>query len=101
MNILVIGSGGREHAICSAFAHSSSVKSIYCANGNAGISQVAECVPIKPDDVEKLAEFAALNTIDLTFVGGETSLALGIVDVFEGRGLRIVGPSRAAAELEA
>jgi len=101
MNILVIGSGGREHAICSAFARSSRVKSIYCANGNAGISQVAECVPIKPDDVEKLAEFAALNTIDLTFVGGETSLALGIVDVFKGRGLRIVGPSKAAAELEA
>ncbi len=101
MNILVVGSGGREHAICAAFARSSRVEKIYCANGNAGISQVAECVPVKPEEIEKLAEFAASNAIDLTFVGGETSLALGIVDEFEKRGLKIVGPSRAAAELEA
>ncbi|MEQ1763608.1 MAG: phosphoribosylamine--glycine ligase [Pyrinomonadaceae bacterium] len=101
MNILVVGSGGREHAICAAFARSSRVEKLYCANGNAGISQVAECVPIKPEEVEKLAEFTARNSIDLTFVGGETSLALGIVDQFEKRGLRIVGPNKAAAELEA
>jgi phosphoribosylamine--glycine ligase len=101
MNILVVGSGGREHAICSAFARSSRVEKIYCASGNAGISQVAECVPIKPEEVEKLAEFAASHTIDLTFVGGEASLALGIVDEFVKRGLRIIGPNKAAAQLEA
>jgi len=101
MNILVVGSGGREHAICAAFARYPRVEKIYCASGNAGISQVAECVPIRPEEVEKLAEFAAANAIDLTFVGGETSLALGIVDEFEKRGLRIIGPNKAAAELEA
>ncbi|MEO5858892.1 MAG: phosphoribosylamine--glycine ligase [Pyrinomonadaceae bacterium] len=101
MNILVVGSGGREHAICAAFARSSRVNKIFCADGNAGISQVAECVPIKPEEVEKLAEFAASNAIDITFVGGETALALGVVDAFEKRGSPIIGPSKAAAELEA
>ncbi|MDI1241738.1 MAG: phosphoribosylamine--glycine ligase [bacterium] len=101
MNILVVGSGGREHAICAAFSGSSRVGKVYCANGNAGISQVAECVPINPDEIQKLANFAASNAVDLTFVGGETSLALGIVDEFEKRGLRIIGPTKAAAELEA
>ncbi|HLA94785.1 MAG TPA: phosphoribosylamine--glycine ligase [Pyrinomonadaceae bacterium] len=101
MKVLVVGSGGREHAICLAFSKSGRVSKIYCANGNAGIAQVAECVPIKPDEIEKLVEFAAENAIDLTFVGGETSLALGIVDEFEKRGLRIVGASKTAAQLEA
>ncbi len=101
MNILVVGSGGREHAICAAFARSSRVKKVYCANGNAGIAQVGELVPIKPEEVAKLADFAVANSIDMTFVGGETSLALGIVDEFAERGLRIVGPNRAASELEA
>lgn len=101
MNILVIGSGGREHAICSGFSKSARVKKLYCANGNAGIASVAECVPIKPDEVEKLADFASENSIDLTFVGGETPLALGIVDEFEKRGLKIIGASKIAAQLEA
>lgn len=101
MNILVIGSGGREHAICLAFSRSTRVEKIYCANGNAGIAEIAECVAIKPEEIEKLAEFAAENAIDLTFVGGETALALGIVDEFERRGLKIIGPTKAAAELEA
>src|SRR5688500_8276608 len=101
MNILVVGSGGREHAICAAFARSSRAQTIYCANGNAGISQIADCVPIKPEEIDRLAGFAASNSIDLTFVGGETSLALGIVDEFEKRGLRIIGPSKRAAQLEA
>ena len=100
MNILVIGSGGREHAICRSFRKSSRVERLFCANGNAGIAQVAECVPIRPDDIHTLADFAAANAIDLTFVGGETSLALGIVDEFEARGLRIIGPTREAAQLE-
>jgi phosphoribosylamine--glycine ligase len=101
MRILVIGSGGREHAICTSFSRSPLVSALYCADGNAGISQVAECVPIKPDDIASLAEFASSSSIDLTFVGGETSLALGIVDEFERRGSLIVGPGRAAARLEA
>ena len=101
MNVLVIGSGGREHAICRSFSKSSRVTRLFCSNGNAGIAQVAECVPIKPDDITALAEFATKNAIDLTFVGGETSLALGIVDEFESRGLRIIGPCKEAAQLEA
>lgn len=101
MNILVVGSGGREHAICDAFARSPRVQQIYCANGNAGIAQIAACVPIKPEETTKLADFAQENDIDLTFVGGETALAFGIVDEFESRGLKIVGPTKAAAELEA
>jgi len=101
MNILVIGSGGREHAICRSFSKSARVKRLFCANGNAGIAEVADRVPIKPDDIAGLIEFARQNAIDLTFVGGETPLALGIVDEFESRGLTIIGPSRAAAQLEA
>jgi len=100
MRILVIGSGGREHAICAQFSKSSRVSELYCANGNAGIAEVAECVPIKPDDIAGLVEFAASQEIDMTFVGGETSLALGIVDEFESRGLRIIGPNKTAARLE-
>lgn len=100
MNILVIGVGGREHAICRSFSKSRRVSRLFCANGNAGIAELAECVPIKPDDIDGLIAFAKSNTIDLTFVGGETSLALGIVDEFAANGLRIVGPGRAAAELE-
>ncbi len=101
MNVLVIGSGGREHAICRMFSKSLRVKRLFCANGNAGIAQVAECVPVRPDDIYALADFASQNAIDLTFVGGETSLALGIVDEFESRGLKIIGPCKSAAQLEA
>ncbi len=101
MNILVIGSGGREHAICHAFANSSRLMKLYCAEGNGGIEGLAELVNIKPDQIEELANFALSNRIDLTFVGGEVPLALGIVDEFESRGLKIIGPSKAAARLEA
>lgn len=101
MKILVIGSGGREHALCKTFAKSESVERIFCANGNAGIAEIAECVDIKPNEIERLAEFAVQNKIDLTFVGGETSLALGIVDEFEKRNLKIIGASKQAAQLEA
>lgn len=101
MNVLVIGSGGREHAICRTFSKSPGVTRLFCANGNAGIAQAAECVPARPDDIYALADFASQNAIDLTFVGGETSLALGIVDEFESRGLRIIGPCKSAAQLEA
>ncbi len=101
MNILVIGSGGREHAICWSFAKSRRVNKIYCAPGNAGIAAIAECLPIKAEDVRALVDFAESNLIDLTFVGGETPLALGIVDEFEAKGLRIIGASQKAAQLEA
>ncbi len=100
MKILVVGSGGREHALCRSFQKSKQVEKIFCADGNAGIGEIAECVAIKPTEIEKLAEFAAANAIDLTFVGGETSLALGIVDEFEKRNLKIVGVSQKAAQLE-
>jgi len=100
MKILVVGSGGREHAICHAFSLTDRVQEIFCASGNAGIAQIAKCISIKPDDVKSLSSFAAENKIDLTFVGGETSLALGITDKFEEFGLRIIGPSRKAALLE-
>lgn len=101
MNILVIGSGGREHAICGAFGRSKGVKKMICVPGNAGIAEIAECVPIMPDEIERLADFALEKGIDLTFVGGETALALGIVDAFESRGLKIIGASKKAAQLEA
>lgn len=101
MKILVIGAGGREHALCRAFKNSSSETKIFCANGNAGIAEIAECVNIKPEEIVQLADFAAENRIDLTFVGGETALALGIVDEFEKRNLKIIGAGQKAAQLEA
>jgi len=101
MRVLVIGSGGREHAICYSFARSERVEKIYCAPGNGGIASIAECVPIKPEEIDKLIEFAERESIDLTFVGGETALALGIVDEFEKRDLRVIGASMSAARLEA
>ncbi|MBK8150406.1 MAG: phosphoribosylamine--glycine ligase [Acidobacteria bacterium] len=101
MKILVVGSGGREHAICASFAEGANVDAVFCADGNAGIAEVADCVPIKPVETERLAAFALEKSIDLTFVGGETALALGIVDEFERLGLKIVGASKAAARLEA
>ena len=100
MKVLVVGSGGREHAICQSFRRSSKVTQLLCANGNAGIAEIAECVPIKPTDITGLVEFASQNAIDLTFVGGETSLALGIVDEFEARGLKIIGPNKHASQME-
>ncbi len=101
MNIMVIGSGGREHAICHTFARSPRVGKIFCAPGNAGIAQVAESVSIKAEEIDALVEFAVGSDIELTFVGGETPLALGIVDEFEKRGSKIIGASKAAAQLEA
>src|SRR5205823_4869568 len=101
MKILVVGSGGREHALCRSFTQSKKVEQVFCASGNAGIAEIAQCVAIKPDDIAALAGFASENAIDLTFVGGETPLALGIVNEFEARGLKIIGPARQASQLEA
>src|SRR6266850_4513267 len=101
MKILVIGSGGREHALIWALQRNATRQlELFCAPGNAGIAQIARCVPIGADDVSTLAAFAGESGIDLTMVGPEAPLAAGIVDEFKGRGLRIVGPGRAAARLE-
>ena len=101
MKILVVGSGGREHAIVEAISRSPKASKIYAAPGNAGIAALAECVAIKDTEVEKLLEFAKANEIDLTVVGPEASLAVGIVDRFREEGLKIFGPTKAAAQLEA
>lgn len=98
--VLVIGGGGRCHAIVDSLSRSAKVSKIYCAPGNAGIGAQAECVPIPVSDVDALLDFAKENEIDLTVVGPEASLALGIVDVFRAAGLRIFGPTRAAAQIE-
>ncbi|MBO5662088.1 MAG: phosphoribosylamine--glycine ligase [Tidjanibacter sp.] len=98
--VLVVGSGGRCHAIVDALSRSPQVEKIYCAPGNAGIAQQAERVAIGVEDVEKLAEFAQQNAIDLTVVGPEAALAVGLVDRFEELGLRAFGPKKAAAQIE-
>ena len=100
MKILVIGSGGREHALIWKLSQSSAVDKIYCAPGSAGIAEFAELVTIAPHQIEKLADFAAQQKIDLTVVGPELPLTLGISDLFESRGLKIFGPNRDAAQLE-
>jgi phosphoribosylamine--glycine ligase len=101
MKVLVIGSGGREHALIWALKQgSASPLKLYCAPGNAGIAQVAECVDISADNHSALIDFARANAIDLTIVGPELPLASGIVDEFQDRDLKIVGPSRSAARLE-
>jgi phosphoribosylamine--glycine ligase len=100
MKVLVIGSGGREHALVWKLAQSSRVVKIYCAPGNAGISRQAECVPIAATELERLADFAEQQEIGLTVVGPEVPLTMGIVDLFRSRGLRVFGPSRRAAALE-
>ena len=100
MKVLVIGSGGREHAITWKLAADTSVKELICAPGNPGITRVARCVPIDATDLDALAQFARAESIDLTVVGPERPLESGIADVFRSHGLRIFGPSAKAAQLE-
>jgi len=100
MNILVIGSGGREHTLIWKLQQSPQVHSLYCAPGNAGIAPHAELVSLKPTDIQGLMRFVKLNKVDLTVVGPEQPLVDGIVDEFEQNGLRVFGPSKAAALLE-
>lgn len=100
MKVLIVGSGGREHAIAMAVAKSRGVDKIYCAPGNAGIAAQAECVPITAMEFEKLADFAEEKQVDLTIIGMDDPLVGGIVDVFEARGLRVFGPRKNAAILE-
>ena len=100
MKILVVGGGGREHAICWKLSNESNVEKIYCAPGNAGISNVAQCIDIQDSDIENLLKFAKENQIDLTIVGPEIPLVAGIVDAFEEEGLKIFGPNKECAQLE-
>ena len=100
MKTLVIGSGGREHAIVDALSRSPQIEKIYCAPGNAGISAQAECVAIGVEDIKALADFASEEGIELTVVGPEASLAAGVTDEFNSRGLRIFGPTKSAARIE-
>jgi len=100
MRVLVVGQGAREHALAWALAQSPRVTELYCIPGNAGIATVARCVSVTQGGAEDLAEWAAAHRIDLTVVGPEAPLVSGIADAFAARGLRLVGPSRAAAAIE-
>jgi phosphoribosylamine--glycine ligase len=101
VKVLVVGKGGREHALCWKLRQSPRVQAVYCAPGNAGTAQDAINIDIEPTDIERLVRFAQQEGIGLTVVGPEEPLAMGIVDAFEKEGLRIFGPTKAAAELEA
>lgn len=100
MKILIIGGGGREHAIAWKLSNENNVKTIYCAPGNAGISEVAQCIDINDSNIEELLNFAKDNQIDLTIVGPEVPLVKGIVDEFEKEGLKIFGPNKECSQLE-
>ncbi len=100
MKILVIGGGGREHALIWKLAQSRHVTKLFCAPGNPGISELAECVPLEVTEVAKLAAFATEKGIDLTVVGPEAALCAGIADAFQAKNLRVFGPTQSAARLE-
>jgi len=101
MRLLIVGGGGREHAIAWKFSQSPQVDTLYCAPGNAGIAQIATCVPIKATDLDAMVRFAVAEAIDLVFVAPDDPLALGMVDALQQAGIRAFGPSRAAARIEA
>jgi len=100
VKILVVGGGGREHALCWSLRRSSEVEELYCAPGNPGIAEVADCLPVSPGEIVEIAEIAQKLHIDLTVVGPEVPLSLGIADEFAKRDLPIFGPSRLAAQIE-
>ena len=99
MKVLVVGSGGREHAIVQKLLENKKISKMYCASGNAGIAELVECVKIAPTDIENLVKFAKEKQIDLTFVGMDDPLVMGIVDAFEKENLRIFGPCKKAARI--
>ncbi len=101
MKVLVVGGGGREHAICWKLAQSPEVSELYCAPGNAGISQVAKCVDVGAEDIDGICSFAAAEKIDLAVIGPEVPLAMGIVDKLEAAGIRAFGPNAKCSQLEA
>ena len=100
MKVLIVGSGGREHAIATSVSKSPRVDKIYCAPGNAGIGQIAECAAIGAMEFDKLVAFAKEQQIDLTIIGMDDPLVAGVVDAFEAAGLRVFGPRKNAAILE-
>ena len=100
MRVLVVGGGGREHALVHSFAQSKLAERIFCAPGNAGTAGLADNVPVDADDLPALLEFAGREQVDLTVIGPEAPLVAGLTDLFEEHGLRVFGPSRAAAQLE-
>ncbi|MBR1627656.1 MAG: phosphoribosylamine--glycine ligase, partial [Lachnospiraceae bacterium] len=100
MKVMVVGSGGREHAICHSLKKSPKVDTIFCAPGNAGIGQIAECVPIGAMELDRLADFALAHQVDLAIIGMDDPLVTGIVDVFEEKGIKTFGPRKNAAILE-
>src|SRR5437016_8956315 len=100
MKILVVGAGGREHAVVEALAQSPRIRKIYAGPGNGGIRDQAELVSLEPDNIEAVADFATAERIDLTFIGPEMPLSKGIVDTFRKRGLAIIGPTADQARLE-
>src|SRR5947207_8642168 len=100
MKVLVIGSGGREHALAWKLKQSTAVDRIFCAPGNAGTAAIGDNVPIKATELPALVRFAKENDIDLTVVGPDDPLAAGIVDLFETERLRVFGPTKSAARLE-
>lgn len=100
MNVLVLGGGGREHAICRGLSLSPEVEKLYCAPGNPGIAQIAECVSLPSRDNEAVADFAADKKIDLLVVGPELPLCQGVADAVRAKGIPVFGPSKAGARLE-
>src|ERR1700736_4537491 len=100
MKVLVIGGGGREHALCGSLHRSPMVEEIFCAPGNPGIAEVADCLPVSPGDIVEIADLAEKLHVDLTVIGPELPLSLGIVDEFLKRQLPIFGPTRLAAQIE-
>ena len=97
MNVLVVGGGGREHAICHALKKSKRIDKLFCAPGNGGISEIAECVNLSATDLDGIVRYAKNNPIDLVMVAPDDPLALGLVDALEQAGIRAFGPSAAAA----
>jgi phosphoribosylamine--glycine ligase len=100
MKILIVGGGGREHGLAWKLAQSPKVKKLYCAPGNPGISQLAECAPIKAEDIDGICSFAQSKEVDLVVVGPEVPLSAGIVDALEGLGIKAFGPNKKCAQLE-
>ena len=100
MKVLIVGSGGREHALAWALSRDSDAREIYAAPGNPGVAEIATCVPISPDNIDELASFASKHAIDLTVVGPEAPLGAGIVDTFRKQNLAIFGPDKRAARIE-
>lgn len=100
MKVLIVGGGGREHAIIWELSQNEKISKLYCAPGNAGIKNLAECVSIESTDIENLLKFAMAEKIDFTVVGNDDPLVMGIVDAFEAEGLKIFGPKKNAAILE-